>query len=109
MRLFTGGGDWRKLALGAKSVACMVGSAPSVGVGGATSDFVIEGDRLCLCMYEADLGGVGRPMAGDRGPSSQYDDDRLSAGLLVLDVAGDCCDGGVYGISYAQYRPDAQS
>ena len=47
---------------------------------------------------EFDRGGDGLPMAGDRGPSSLYDELRLRAGLLTFDVAGDC-DGGVYGIS----------
>ena len=73
-----------------------------MGVGGAPSDVVIDGDRLCLCKYEdddIDLGGNGRPIAGDRGPSSLYDECRLSAGLLGFDDAGDCCAGGVYGIS----------
>ena len=38
-------------------------------------------------------------MEGDRGPSSWYDELRLNAGLLVLEDAGDCCEGGVYGIA----------
>lgn len=42
-----------------------------------------------------DRGGAGRPTAGDRGPSSLYDELRLRAGLLFLEDAGDCCDGGV--------------
>ena len=46
-----------------------------------------------------DRGGVGRLIAGDRGPSSQYDDDRLMVGLVGCDEAGDCAEGGVYGIS----------
>ncbi len=42
-------------------------------------------------------------MDGERsGPSSLYDDDRLSAGLVVFDEAGECCEGGVYGISSIQ-------
>ena len=85
----------------AKSVVWILKSGASVGVGGAPSDFVIEGERLCLCRYDAediDLGG-GRPMAGDLGASSLYDELRLRAGLVGFDDAGDCCDGGVYGIS----------
>lgn len=96
-----GGGDWRTLPLIAKSIASIDASA-SVGVGGAPSDFAIEGDLLCLWRYEEefDRGGVGRPISGDRsGPSSQYDDDRLMEGLVGFDEAGDCADGGVYGIS----------
>jgi hypothetical protein len=39
-------------------------------------------------------------MEGDRGPSpSWYDELRLNAGLFDLEDAGDCCEGGVYGIS----------
>lgn len=75
-------------------------SGDSEGVGGAASVF-IEGDRLFLCKYEVELdrGGDGRPIAGDRGPSSLYDELLLRAGLLTFDDAGDCCAGGVYGIS----------
>ena len=72
LRLFTGGGDCRTLALGAKSVASTPISV-SVGVGGAPSDFAIDGDLRCLWMYEdedKDRGGAGRLIAGDRGPSS---------------------------------------
>lgn len=90
----------------AKSTACTAGAGASVGVGGAAASdvpMVREGDRLCLCRYEAefDLGGWGLPVTGDRGGSSLYEELRLIAGLVVLDDAGDCCDGGVYGISPA--------
>ena len=49
-RLFTGGGDCRRLFVCAKSVASTFdNSSPvSVGVGGTSSTFVIEGVRLCL-------------------------------------------------------------
>lgn len=67
-------------------------SAASVGVGGA-SDLTMEGDRRCLCRYEAedmDRGGCGLIVDGDRGTSSWwYDEVRLTEGLLVLDDAGD--------------------
>jgi hypothetical protein len=97
----TGGGDWRTLELTAKSVALTESLARfSVGVGGAPSDFVIDGVRRCLWMYEAERGGAGRPLAF--GPSSLYEDERLMAGLWVLEDAGDCCEGGVYGISPTQ-------
>ena len=46
-----------------------------------------------------DRGGVGRPMAGERGPFSVYDELRLKVGVLAFEDAGDCCEGGVYGIS----------
>jgi hypothetical protein len=45
-RLFTGGGDWRRLLSCAKSVVEIFDS--SVDVGCTSSTFVIEGDRLCL-------------------------------------------------------------
>lgn len=85
---------------GAKSFVSTANSGESEGVGGAPSDS-IEGDRLDLCRYDVELdrGGVGLPMAGDRGPSSLYDELLLRAGLLTFDDAGDCCAGGVYGIS----------
>jgi len=77
-----------------------VESGPSVGVGGASD--VIEGDRRCLLMYEAeecDRGSRGLPVMGDRGGSSLYEEVRLTVGVLFLDEAGDCCVGGVYGIA----------
>lgn len=46
-----------------------------------------------------DRGRAGRVVAGDLGTSSRYEEDRLRAGLVVIEEAGDCCDGGVYGIS----------
>lgn len=102
-RLLTGGGDCRRLCSCAKSVDATCCDSVSVGVGGTSSTFVIEGDRLCLWRYEVediDRGGVGRIIEGDRGPpSSIYDELRLNAGLVGLEEAGDCCDGGVYGIS----------
>lgn len=77
----------------------MLDPGASVGVGGPLSEtFVIEGDRRCFRRYEEedmDRGGAGRPIIGDRGPSSLYEELRLNAGLFVLDDAGDCCDGGV--------------
>jgi len=96
-RLFTGGGDCRTLPLWAKSAVSVVAGA-SVGVGGpAASVTDSEGDRLCLWRYddEFDLGGWGLLVAGDRGPSSLYEDVRLMAGVLFLDDAGECADGGV--------------
>jgi hypothetical protein len=47
-KLLTGGGDWRRLFVGAKSVASTFSISVSVGVGGTSSTLVIEGDRLCL-------------------------------------------------------------
>ena len=77
----------------------MAVSGASVGVGGAAaSDLRIDGDRLCLCRYEADRGGCGRPVTGDRGPSSLYEELRLITGLFVLVEEGDW-DAGVYGIA----------
>ena len=77
----------------------MFGSATSSGVGGAQSEtFVIEGDRRCFRRYEdddSDRGGAWRPMPGDRGPSSLYEELRLSVGLLDFEDAGDCWAGGV--------------
>lgn len=99
--MFTGGGDWRTLPVCAKSVDWMPDSCISVGVGGAAFELVVDGDRLCLWRYEADRGGDGRPRDGDTGPFSLYDELRLRAGLFGFEDAGDCCDGGVYGISPA--------
>lgn len=84
----------------AKSETCASDSGPSVGVGGA-SDLANDGERRCRLMYDAEeceRGSCGRPVTGDRGPSSLYDDDRLMAGLADFEEAGDCCEGGVYGI-----------
>lgn len=72
-----------------------------MGVGGASD--VIEGDCRCLLMYEAeecDRGSRGLPVMGDRGGSSLYEELLLTVGVLFLDEAGDCCDGGVYGIAW---------
>lgn len=83
----------------------MAGSGASVGVGGAPSDFVTEGERRCLCRYDdedSDLGGCDLPVFGERMPSSPCEDLRLTEGVLDFDDAGDCCDGGVYGMSFAQ-------
>ena len=69
----------------------------SVGVGGPSA-LGIEGDRLCLLIYDADeceRGSCGRPVMGERGGSSLIDELRLMAGLADLDEAGDCCAGGV--------------
>lgn len=49
----TGEGDWRTLLRAAKSVAWMFEPTVSVGVGGP-SDLVMEGDRLCRLIYDAD-------------------------------------------------------
>lgn len=95
-RLFTGGGDWRTLPAWAKSVVWTASLGLSVGVGG--SAFVIDGDLLCLCIYEAaecERGSCGRPVTGERGPSSLIEDDRLMFGLADLEEAGECCEGGV--------------
>lgn len=47
-----------------------------------------------------DRGGVGRLTDGEGGPWwSMYDELRLNAGVVVLEEAGDCCEGGVYGIA----------
>jgi hypothetical protein len=93
----TGDGDWRTLLREAKSVALMPGPLVSVGVGGP-SIFVMEGDRLCRLIYDADeceRGSCGRPVTGERGSSSLIEELRLTAGLADLDEAGDCCAGGV--------------
>jgi hypothetical protein len=93
-----GGGDCLTLLFRAKSTASILLSGASVGVGGAAgSATVSDGDRLCLCRYDAefDRGGCGLPVTGDRGTSSLYEDVRLMAGVLVFDDAGDCADGGV--------------
>ena len=85
----------------AKSATCTSESGASVGVGGA-SDLAKEGERRWRLIYDAELcerGSCGRPVTGDRGPSSLYDDVRLMAGLADLEEAGDCCEGGVYGIT----------
>ena len=47
-------------------------------------------------------------MAGDREPSSLYEELRLRAGLFTFDDAGDCCAGGVYGISPDQVFRECQ-
>jgi hypothetical protein len=97
MLSFTGEGDWRTLLRVAKSFDWMPALVDSVGVGGP-STLVIEGDRLCRLMYEAEeceRGSCGRPVTGDRGISSLMDELRLTAGLADLDEAGDCCAGGV--------------
>jgi hypothetical protein len=91
MLSLTGDGDWRTLLREAKSVAWMPGLVVSVGV-------VIEGERLCRLIYDADeceRGSCGRPVTGERGSSSLIDELRLTAGLADLDEAGDCCAGGV--------------
>jgi hypothetical protein len=62
---------------------------------------VMEGDRRCLFMYDAeewDRGNLGLPVTGDRGGSSLYEEVLLMAGVLLREEAGDCCVGGVYGI-----------
>lgn len=97
-RLLIGGGDCRTLLFRAKSTVSILASGASVGVGGAAaSDTDKDGDRLCLCRYDAefDRGGVGLLVTGDRGISSLYEDVRLTAGVLAFDDAGDCCEGGV--------------
>jgi hypothetical protein len=91
----TGGGDWRTLLRVAKSAVWVVEGTVSVGVG----MFGTEGDRLWRFMYEAEewlRGSCGRPVTGDRGTSlSQMDELRLTAGLIDLEDAGDCWEGGV--------------
>lgn len=94
---FTGEGDWRTLLRAAKSVDWTAVPVASVGVGGP-STLVIEGERLCRLIYEAEeceRGSCGRPVTGDRGGSSLIDELRLMAGLAVLVELGDCCAGGV--------------
>ena len=63
---------------------------------------VMEGDRLWRFMYEAEeceRGSCGRPVTGDLGTSDSHMEElRLTAGLMDLDDAGDCWEGGVYGI-----------
>jgi len=90
-----GGGDWRTLLRVAKSAVWVAEGTFSVGVG----RFEIEGDRLWRFMYEAEewlRGSCGRPVTGDRGTSlSQMDELRLTAGLIDLEDAGDCWEGGV--------------
>ena len=101
MEVFPGCGEWWAMPLLAKSIASkFVNSGESAGVSdGVGGSFdLIDGDRRCLCMYDAefDRGGVGRPTAGDRGPFSMPNEELLlRAGLLTFDVAGDCCAGGV--------------
>lgn len=87
-RSLTGGGDCRTLLRVAKSWE----TTGSIGVGGP-SDLVIEGERLCRLIYEAeewDRGSCGRPVMGDRGTSSLMDELRLTTGLTDFDEAGDC-------------------
>jgi len=100
----TGDGDWRTLLRAAKSVVWVVEGAVSVGVGG----FVMEGDRLWRFMYDAEeceRGSCGRPVTGDRGTSvSHMEELRLTTGLTDFDDAGDCCEGGVYGIFSGVWR-----
>jgi hypothetical protein len=93
----TGDGDWRTLLRVAGSFDRALAPVGWVGVGGP-SGLVIEGDRLWRLMYEAEeceRGSCGRPVTGDRGSSSLIDELRLTAGLAVLDEAGDCSAGGV--------------
>lgn len=92
IRSLTGGGDCRTLLRVAKSVAWTVEETVSVGVGGP-SDLLIEGERLCRLIYEAEeweRGSCGRPVMGDRGTSSLMDELRLTTGLVDFDEAGDC-------------------
>lgn len=58
----------------------------------------MEGVRRCLLRYDAediDRGSCGRPVIGDRGTSSLYDEERLIAGLAECEEAGELCAGGV--------------
>jgi hypothetical protein len=68
-------------------VACGVGSLSIDAATGA------EGVRRCLVRYEAERGNEGREVG-----AWWMDGLRLLLGDAEADVAGDRCDGGVYGI-----------
>jgi len=91
--VFSAGNDSASLV--AKTPLALVSGAVAVGE-------VIEGLLLCLLRYAVDERERGRfgligpcDLLGD---SWLHDGFRLSVGDVVRVEAGDCCEGGVYGI-----------